>query len=103
MFDIAMHVVMTLLQRCSDAQMKLTHRRLILFSPIPVLEERERFDAPGRFARIYLLIAYIVVALACTVTICTFMLNYSPRKKGLGFMSCTHEGPENDVRKAYNC
>ncbi|OXA55236.1 hypothetical protein Fcan01_08688 [Folsomia candida] len=57
----------------------------------------------GRFPRIYMLTAYIAVALTCTVTICTFMLKYSPRKKGLGFMSCTHSGPANDIREAYTC
>ncbi|OXA55909.1 hypothetical protein Fcan01_08647 [Folsomia candida] len=162
-FDIAMHVVMTILQCRSDKEMKLTQRRLILFSPIPVFDEKERFDAPkyplqiltlfgggdlkfrkpseklelaqkplrnsmnqltdckfvvqnfkissqrgemnknGRFARIYMLTAYIAVALICTVTICTFMLNYSPRKKGLGFMSCTHEGTDNEIREEYMC
>ncbi|XP_035706819.1 uncharacterized protein LOC118435238 [Folsomia candida] len=102
-FDIAMHVMMTILQSRSDKEMKLNERRLILFSMIPVLLERERFDAPGRFARIYMLRAYIVMALACTVTICIFMLNYSPRKKGLGFMVCTHEGHDFNIRQIYSC
>ncbi|XP_035707231.1 uncharacterized protein LOC118435356 [Folsomia candida] len=102
-FDLVMHVMMTILQCRSDAVMKLTQRRIILFSPMPVLDERERFDAPGRFARIYMLTTYIAVALSCTVGICSLMLNYSPRKKGLGFMSCTHEGNDNDVREEYTC
>ncbi|OXA56192.1 hypothetical protein Fcan01_08691 [Folsomia candida] len=102
-FDIGMHIGMTILQWRSDKDMQIWTRRHFLFSPIPVLHEKERFDAPGRFARIYMLIAYLVVALVGTVTICTFMLKNSPRGKGLGHMSCTHEGLDNDVREKYEC
>ncbi|XP_035710274.1 uncharacterized protein LOC118436385 [Folsomia candida] len=102
-FDLVMHFVMTFLQCINDGIMKLTHGRIYLIAPIPVILESDRFDTPGHLTRIWMLRAYSLVAFIATITIICFILGHSPRGKGFGFMTCTHH-PENfEVRTEYEC